>query len=285
MSSVAVLPTQQSTAEFIQEKRYLLNVSPRTIEWYETSFKWLHRFCPDEVTQGGLNRMVIGMREHGMKPVSCNSCIRVVKTYLNWKGADTLKLGYLKVEQKELRIFQAEEVKKILEFRPRTLNDKRVHTLALVLLDTGLRLEEGLGIPGSNVDLSNLLLTVKGKGNKERKVPISFELRKRLWIYLKDNPGLFVFGTRHGTRLSRRNALRDFKNLCRKAGVVPPPRAIHALRHTFAVNYLRNGGNLFYLARILGHSKVTTTQVYLNAVSTDDLSAVHQQLSILSRHG
>ncbi len=58
---------------------------------------------------------------------------------------------------------------------------------------------------------------------------------------------------------------------------VPPPRAIHALRDTFGVNYLWNGGNLFYLARILGHSKVTTTQVYLNAVSADDRSAFRQK--------
>lgn len=282
MSSPTVPTLAESTAEFIQEKRYLLNVSPRTIEWYEGAFKWLHRYCSDELSQATLNRMVIGMREKGMRPASCNSNIRVVKTYLKWKGADNLKLGYLKVEQKEIQIFKPEDIRKLVSFRPRTTNDRRVHLLALFCLDTGLRLEEALSTKTTNLDFDNLLVVVSGKGNKERRIPISYELRKVLWVYCT-NASHLVFSTTHGTSLSRRNALRDFKNLCRKAGVTPPPRAIHALRHTFAVNYLRNGSNLFYLARILGHSKVTTTQVYLNAVSSDDLSAVHQQRSILAR--
>ena len=85
MSNLAISNLQQSTAEFIQEKRYLLNVSPRTIEWYENAFKWLHRYCSEELSQRTLNAMVVGMREHGMKPVSCNSSIRVIKTYLKRK--------------------------------------------------------------------------------------------------------------------------------------------------------------------------------------------------------
>lgn len=207
----------------------------------------------------------------------------VVKTYLKWKGASELKLGYLKTEQKKIQIFKPEDVRKLVGFRAVTSTDRRIKFLALLALDTGVRLEEALGLRRIQIDLDNLVVRVLGKGHKERLVPISHELRKVLFISLRDIHFDYIFSTHTGTRLSRRNALRDFKNLCRKAGVTPPPRAIHALRHTFAVNYLRNGGNLLYLARILGLTKVTTTQVYLNAVSSDDLSTVHQQPSILAR--
>lgn len=270
-----------SSVEFIREKKYLLNVSPRTIEWYENAFKWLHRYCPDEVTQEGLNQFVIGMREAGLKPVTCNGNIRVIKTYLRWKGAN-LKLQYLKVEEKELVILKPGDVQKLLQYRPRTVNDRRIHLLTKVLLDTGLRLEECLGIHELDIDLDNLLLTVKGKGDKQRRIPFSHELRKAFWIHHREHRGCYTFSTSHGTKLSRRNALRDFKNLCKKVGVTPPPRALHSLRHYFACHYLKQGGNLGYLQRILGHSRSTTTEIYLRAVQPSDLVQAHSSLSVLS---
>jgi integrase/recombinase XerD len=271
------------TSEFLKERKYLLNLSERTIQWYEQSFKWLERYCPDEVTQAGLTAFVVGMREKGLSASSCNNRIRAVKAYLVWAELP-FKLNYLKEEQKVLSILSPEDIKKLVGFRPRTAADKRLHTLCLLFLDTGIRLEEALGIHKEHVDLDNLLVCIRGKGNKERLVPLSFEARKLLYLHIsKATPGNQVFSTRHGTRLSKRNVLRDFYRLCAKLGITPPPRAIHALRHTFAVNYLRNGGNLYYLSRILGHTTTRVTERYLRAVQTDDLSAVHQQRSILAR--
>jgi integrase/recombinase XerD len=56
----------------------------------------------------------------------------------------------------------------------------------------------------------------------------------------------------------------------------------HTLRHTFSVGYLRNGGNLYYLQRILGHSSITTTERYLRSLGIEDLLKVHDGLSLLS---
>jgi integrase/recombinase XerD len=173
------------------------------------------------------------MREAGLKPVTCNGNIRVVKTYLRWKELP-FKLNYLKVEEKELQLFKPERVRGIIQFKPRTVNDKRVHVLVMTLLDTGLRLEDAIRISAEHIDFDSLLVSVEGQGNRERKVPISFEFRKVHWAYLKNKPRGFVFSTRHGARHSRTNALRDFKSLCKKVGVAPPPRALHSLRHFFA---------------------------------------------------
>lgn len=76
--------------------------------------------------------------------------------------------------------------------------------------------------------------------------------------------------------------LRDVKRLCKRLGFDPPARTLHALRHTFAVNYLRRGGSVFHLQKLLGHSTLEMTRRYANLM-TEDLQAVHERVSLLSR--
>jgi integrase/recombinase XerD len=76
--------------------------------------------------------------------------------------------------------------------------------------------------------------------------------------------------------------LRDVKLLCGRLGFAAPARTLHAFRHTFAVNYLRRGGSVFHLQKVLGHSSLDMTRRYANLV-TADLQAVHERVSLLSR--
>jgi site-specific recombinase XerC len=89
--------------------------------------------------------------------------------------------------------------------------------------------------------------------------------------------------TRTGTALSVRNSERDFKVLCGKAGITGVRRSWHTLRHSFAVNYLRAGGNLYYLQRILGQFSITSTERYLRSLGIADLQAVHNGRSLLKK--
>jgi integrase/recombinase XerD len=83
--------------------------------------------------------------------------------------------------------------------------------------------------------------------------------------------------------LQRRNVLRDVKLLCRnRLGFEPPARSIHALRHTFAVNYLRNGGSVFHLQKALGHTTLEMSRRYTNLM-TEDLQVMQQKVSLLNR--
>lgn len=156
--------------------------------------------------------------------------------------------------------------------------------LILVLLDTGARISEALGLRVDDCDLDNLLLKLDGKGRRERPVPCSLELRKALfrWISMeKLQKDTLLFGTGRGGLQSRRNALRSVKVLCRDLGFNPPKRTCHAFRHTFAIMYLRNGGGEFRLQRQLGHASLTVTRMYGN-LTVNDLQAVHEKLSMLN---
>jgi integrase/recombinase XerD len=270
---------------FIRERTYLHNVSPRTVTWYRESFKWLAK-VPQPITEGGLKDLVIRMRESGLKPISCNNRIRAINAYLRWSGTD-LKLSRLKEEQEILPTLSGDQILAIIAWKPRSACERRLHTLVCTLLDCGLRISEALNLTVDRVDVDNLLLTVKGKGRKERRVPFSYELRRILWKYIQSLPiggtpseGRLVFSTLDGGGLGRRDVLRDFKRMCKKLGFSAPRRSLHALRHSFASNYIRRGGSQFHLMKILGHTSLEMTKKYVQ-LQTDDLQAVHDRLSPL----
>jgi integrase/recombinase XerD len=98
----------------------------------------------------------------------------------------------------------------------------------------------------------------------------------------KPAPDALLFATRRGTRGSRHSALRSVKLLCGRLGFEPPARTLHATRHTFAVTYLRRGGSVFHLQKVLGHRSLEMTRRYANLM-TADLQAVHERVSLLSR--
>jgi integrase/recombinase XerD len=149
-------------------------------------------------------------------------------------------------------------------------------------LDTGCRVSELVGLKRTALDFENLIVSVRGKGDKERIVPISIECRKILFKFLQKHDFDFVFPTLHGGKVYYRSALDQFKKLCKKQGVFGVRLSWHTLRHTFATCYLRDGGNIIYLSRILGHTSVQTTQMYVQN-NVQDLALVHAKTSLLSR--
>jgi integrase/recombinase XerD len=134
----------------------------------------------------------------------------------------------------------------------------------------------------SDVNMDDLLLTLHGKGRKDRIIPFSLALRKAIHRFAGDfKPGAFLFATIEGVPVRRMTALRGVKLLCLELGFAPPARTLHACRHSFAVNYIRRGGSPFHLQKCLGHSSLEMTKRYCNLVVTD-LQAVHERVSLLS---
>ncbi len=267
-------------SEFIRERQFLSNVSPATLEWYKHSFKWLPTESP---SQEELTDAVLRMRERGLKATGCNSAIRAINAYLKWSGS-ALKIRQLKEPQLILPTFTAQQIRQLVTWKPKGKYQRRLHLLILFLLDTGCRISEALGLRVRDIDFENMLVTLDGKGRKQRMVPFSFELRKAMFRYItefKRKLDSLLFANRSETKVGRRNALRDVKLLCRRMGFAPPARTLHAFRHTFAVNYLRRGGSVFHLQKVLGHSTLEMTRRYANLM-TEDLQAVHERVSLLS---
>jgi integrase/recombinase XerD len=219
------------------------------------------------------------MRQRGCAPGGINVQLRSINSFLSWAHenehtAERLRVKLLKAERKVITTFRDPDFKKITTFKPQGINQRRAWTLVMLLLDTGLRIEELLGLERSKVRLDDLILQVMGKGSKERMVPMSPEGRKVLYRFMQTTSGRFVFTTRGGLRVAYRNAYRDIKALMARIGVVASCHP-HAFRHAFAVNYIRKGGDIYRLSRILGHTNITTTQLYLRSLSVEHLLESH----------
>jgi integrase/recombinase XerD len=274
--------------QFSKEKEYVKNCSHHTILFFQYSFKTYKRILGDDIdiSKNHLNLFVLGMREKGMKPETCNVYIRGMNSFLTWLHENDhinehLKIKQLKTEQRVMKTFSDQQLKTLVSFKPNTFSEYRLHALLCLVTDTGIRITEALELSRDKVDFDNLLLTVKGKGNKERTVPMSLELRKVLWKFSQKHKFNLMFPNRDGGRLLYDNTRRDFRKLCVKLKIDGFDGSFHAFRRKFARSYVKHGGNLFYLMKALGHTNLTMSKRYVE-VETDDLKDMHYKTSLLS---
>jgi site-specific recombinase XerD len=160
-------------------------------------------------------------------------------------------------------------------------NQERNRAIILLLLDTGIRATELCELKIHQLDLQNRRITVFGKGSKERTIPISHRTAQAIWRYLKterqeDYISERLFTTLNGRPMDRDRLLKSIRSIGKRAHI---ERAnVHRFRHTFAINYLRNGGDPFSLQMSLGHSTMEMVKNYL-ALAQADLEKNHLRAS------
>jgi site-specific recombinase XerD len=159
-------------------------------------------------------------------------------------------------------------------------NYYRNRFIILCLLDTGLRASELYGLKIE--DYNQQSLHVLGKGSKERSVPISRSTQQALKQYLAlehpdpKTPAQRLLLTRTGKPLNRCALGQIIERIAARAKVANAHP--HRFRHTFAINYLRNGGDIYTLRKLLGHATFKMVEVYLD-LAQDDLVAAHRRAS------
>ena len=176
--------------------------------------------------------------------------------WLHGRGAiaEPLRLPPQKVEKHLVAVHDEQGIRQLLRFKPKKFDHWRVHTIGCTALDTGCRIDELLSAKEIDFDFDNLLLLVTGKGRKQRKVPFGIELRKILFRFtqVKEKAEIrseLMFPARDGGKWEHRNARRSYYCLLKTLGL--PQSGFHLLRHTFATQYLKNGGDVVRLSIIL----------------------------------
>jgi len=159
-------------------------------------------------------------------------------------------------------------------------NQERNRAIILLLLDTGLRAEELCTLTIQHIDQRNARIRVFGKGAKERLLPISPKTAQSIWKYLATRPQAGssepAFITAEGRPLDRCQLRRLIINIANRAGV--NHATVHKFRHTFAVSFLRNGGDIYTLQAILGHTTLDMCKSYLR-LSHIDAATAHRRAS------
>ncbi len=223
------------------------------------------------------------------KPLSARSRRRAISSIKNFFKYSSLNNDLYKVAYSEVQLLKnpkiprslpkpiaeadiellIEELKKISK---KSWVQKRNIALLYLLYGCGLRINEALSITKSHlIDKSSL--TILGKGNKERLVPVLDIVTNSLENYLKEIPydlpsDVSIFVGDRGNPLKASAFQRDLKNARVNLGL-PKTATPHSLRHSFATHLLKNGGDLRIIQELLGHSSLSTTQIY---TEVDDIS-------------
>lgn len=227
------------------------------------------------------------------KTVQCHT--RALKAFSSWlfvEGYTTEnRLKNLKLPKAPIKVIEPltpEEIKKITaSINKKSPTGTRNYALFATLLDTGLRVSEAAGITLSNLNLVDGYIKVMGKGSKERIVPIGKYIQMTLWTYIDkvrlepispDCNNLFL--TQGGKPITVNTIKLLFSRLAKSSGV--ERLHAHICRHTFAINYLLNGGDIFSLREILGHTTLDMVNHYLHFTSSQ-ITAQHHKYSPVDR--
>jgi integrase/recombinase XerD len=148
----------------------------------------------------------------------------------------------------------------------------RDNAIIHLALGTGLRVSELTSLKVDHIHFkrgSNQIVVYKGKGDKDRIVTINNNLKSIIQQYMDYHPSVYLFPSERGEQLTRSGIQQIFKKWANKAGL-PKRYSIHSLRHTYATNlYKASGYNLRLVQKQLGHSSISTTQVYADTFDED----------------
>ena len=161
----------------------------------------------------------------------------------------------------------------------------RLSAILELLYGSGLRASELVGLPRSSVVAEEPYLVIKGKGGKERLVPISQQARMALrrWLELLEPKEKWLFPSRTG-HISRIRLFQIIKENAAKAGINPGKISPHVLRHAFATHLLEGGADLRALQTMLGHSDISTTQIYTHIDSARLIELVNNRHPLSQRN-
>ncbi|MCS7197561.1 MAG: tyrosine-type recombinase/integrase [Candidatus Bipolaricaulota bacterium] len=274
--------------------------SRRTQELYREILTRFLGFVGDrllsEITSRDLRAYIAHLQGQGCKHSTINIHLRAIRAWLNFlyregmlaeKVAERVKL--LRTPKQYPFVLSDAQVTALLRAASShkgTWVGFRNYTMILTFLDTGLRLKELLALTVDDLDLNRRALKVIGKGNREREVFFGRRLGRVLRDWLARRtlslPGDALFCSRKGDPLKRRYLIEIVTNLAKEAGITGVRCSPHTLRHTFATQFIRNGGDPFALQRLLGHSDISTTMIYVHMAGTA-LREAHAKASPIDR--
>lgn len=162
--------------------------------------------------------------------------------------------------------------------------DYRLSAFIELLYGSGLRATEMVALPRNAVVSDRPFIIVKGKGDKERLIPISNRARHAVsaWLDFVPEKSRFLFPSRDG-HISRIRLFQIVKDLAAHAGLDPAKVSPHVLRHAFATHLLAGGANLRALQSMLGHADIATTQIYTHVESSKLVELVNRRHPLATR--
>jgi integrase/recombinase XerD len=270
--------------DYLTMLRVERNLSPRTLEAYQRDLKHYLSFIVDKdiislsnISQMHIREYIRSLNEKGLAASSIARIFSSIRSYHKFLSAEnyvnenpTLILTSPKAPKKLPHVLMEEEISAIINAIVETFQySKRDKAIIEMLYSCGLRVSELCALSLNNLYLNDDMIRIMGKGSKERLLPVGGRAKNFLNDYLihcrpgiqKDKGSSSVFLSRNGNPLTRamiNNILRKWSQVAGISKSVSP----HTLRHSFATHLLEGGADLRFVQALLGHSDISTTQVY-----------------------
>jgi integrase/recombinase XerD len=300
---VSASPLQYWIQTFLEARRIDRGASDRTIEAYKRD---LEQFVaslpagiqPEKITADHLNDFIARLHGENQKPASIARKISALRQFFKFcclerrlvdNPAENLEAP--RQAQRLPKNLTTDEVTKLLAAADTGLSyqsDARADALRArdrailyLLYATGLRISELTSLTPHEIDLQMGYLRVKGKGGKERIAPFAAVAGEHLRTWIETHRATLspatdhVFINHRGFALTRQSVWKTLKELALQAGI-STTLSPHKLRHSFATHLLQSGMNLRSLQMLLGHSDLSTTQIYAH-VTPEHLKSAHKK--------
>ena len=283
MNNLAKL--KQEFLEYLEIER---GRSLKTVANYDRYLRAFIQFAkvtsPADISADNIRQFRLALNRRGLKKNSQNYYLIALRTFLKYLSGreftvlPATAIDLAKTDRKELDLINPPELARL--FAAPVLNTilgRRDRAILELLFSTGLRVSELCALNRDSLDLTQGEFSIRGKGGKIRLVFISPEAKKALKNHLdhrKDTEEA-LFTSQNNTRLTPRSIERLIHFYAAKAGIVKKVTP-HTLRHSFATDLLRNGADLRSVQLLLGHSNISTTQIYTH-ITDRELRSVHEK--------
>jgi len=287
--------------EFLEHLEIELGRSPKTVENYHRCLayflNWARIEDPEDINLNLVKKYRLHLNRrrdkngNNLKQVTQNNYVIVLRGFLKYLAKQDIKaLSAEKVEigknpRREVDFLEPEEVDRLLNSADGAdLKSLRDRAILELLFSAGLRVSELISVNRDKINLEKQNFSIKGKGGKTRIVFISGTAKEAIRKYLKEradiDPALFVRVVKKipkdaDLRLTPRSVQRIVKEYAIKSGIIKNVHP-HTLRHTFATDLLANGADIRSVQEMLGHSSITTTQIYTH-ITNRRLEGVYQK--------
>jgi integrase/recombinase XerC len=267
--------------QFEQHLRTERRLSHHTISSYKRDLNRFTVWCsqhqlfhPDQIDSQHIRQCMATLHREGLSGRSIQRWLSSLRTFFNyglkhhWAQSNPANgIAAPKSAKKLPKTLDADQINQFLSLSPNSWIDCRDHAMIELLYSSGLRLAELTNLNLTDIDLKEAIITVTGKGNKTRQLPVGRQALSAVksWLKrrqeLKNTEGSALFLSKHGKRLSPRSIQDRLKQMSIKQGM-PGKVHPHMLRHSFASHLLESSGDLRAVQELLGHENISTTQVY-----------------------
>lgn len=267
--------------QFEQHLRTERRLSHHTINGYKRDLNRLIQWCsghqlqqPDQLDSQHIRQCMATLHREGLSGRSIQRWLSSLRTFFNyglkhrWAQSNPANgIAAPKSAKKLPKTLDVDQVNQFLSISANNWIDCRDHAMIELLYSSGLRLAELTNLDLTDIDLREAIITVTGKGNKTRQLPVGRQALDALKSWLKrrqelenaEDPALFL--SKRGKRLSPRSIQDRLKQISIKQGMQGKVHP-HMLRHSFASHLLESSGDLRAVQELLGHENISTTQVY-----------------------